>query len=269
MAETTPNPPTEDYAAIAAREKQGREAAEAQAAQYRDQYARDMNAIQSALIQAAQQAQQQVQPAHPVEEDDTWAIDPKKLAAKVEQVAAEKAQRIAQEAIAPARNVYLRERITSNHRDCKARLEHFGRYEQEILQLMNAWGQQQGPEVAAAYENWSSAYDIVISRHAQELIREEAKKLAARRATDDDADEEEETPIEERSPPRSPASPPTPPVSVAHPRSPMRSTQGKPRIRLTPAQQVAAEVSHMSPEEYAQWADPNYDPDPLNLGGKR
>jgi hypothetical protein len=265
MAENQPTtPPSEDYQAIAAEEKRKREAAEAQAQQYASQYQRDMQAIQQALIQAAQQSQQQQKPApSPVEEDETWAMDPKKLASVIERVASEKAQQITEQALTPARNSYLRERITTNHKQCKAELEYFNRFEPEILQLMNQWGTQQGADIAASKDNWVSAYNLIVSNHKDEIIREEAKKLAARPPTDEGS-EEEEQPISESPPQRQvPAAPPTPPVSQAHARASMRNQSTKPRPRLTPDQHFVSQTFGMTPEEYAQWQDPNYNPDPL------
>src|SRR5262249_22918553 len=143
------------------------------------------------------QQQQPPAPAQaPTEDEDEQLLlhNPKQFVKKIndrmEQVVAEKTAEVTRQQFGPAYNSTLRNQITGSYGRAKGELKHFSRFEQEVLQLMNAWGQQSGPEVAIDFANWQHAYNVVVSRHHDTLVKEEAQALAKRRLEGDDEDEE-------------------------------------------------------------------------------
>lgn len=257
-----PQPQPDQSAEMAQRLAQAEQQAQA-LHQQNQQYQQYLQQLAYAA-QQAQQAQQQQQPQQAAEEDDLWA-DPKKMRAQMQQEAERRAQEIARQTIAPIAQTYLQNTYASNRHAAMGdqSMPHFKKWEQEIFQVLS----QVDPGIAARYDAWQAAYQLVSTRHLDEIVQE---RVAQARATPSEDEGEDEatptlpTPSHTQPVPQRYDSPA--PISNALGRASSPVTVKK-QPRLNADEAFYAQVSGCTPEEYRRYQQ-NDSEDVLGFNGR-
>lgn len=211
------------------------------------QYTDDMNKVYTVLTQNQQQQPQA--PAPP--EWDTQ--DPAKLKEQVEG----SLRKTVTDTLAPVVSTLAGHQFEANMGIMRgdARFPYFGKWEPEIRQF----AAQVPPGALANLQTLAQLYELVASRHRQELVEEEVqKRLQAQHQPPDtgevEVEDEEEKEEDVETPAPVPVTPVAPPQAARAtvPTQQSRSFRQPQRIRLTREQAYVADKLAMTPKEYAQ-----------------
>lgn len=229
-----------------------------QAQAIQQQYQQDMEKVYNVLTN-----QQNQQPQPPPAQPEWDVTDPKQLRENVTQAVTQTISgQMTPVVLALAKNQFEGHMLNAARDE---RMPYFRTWEQEIRQL--AQGVQ--PGLLAEYNTIVNLYQLVASRHGNELVELEVRKRLAQQQEAQHSDEVEvdDEPSEERSsqvsPPPSPHTPPRlpqpqqqpPPVAPVQSMQPARSTRTSSSRRLTREEAYMAQQMGMSLKEYAAAKD--------------
>jgi len=239
--------------------KQEAERARQEMAAARDAYTRDIQQVSQYVANVLAQPQQTPQQA-PAEEDDLFVQHPN-LERKIEERVNRKLIPIAQRYfVDQAQTVIKLARQDTS-------MPHYGKYQQEIEQLVGA-AVQQNPSLATM-QTVQQAYRLVLAQHVDDLVEERVQARTSKPVEDDEDEETADRETGGRSAAVPPAGRTAPPVSLGTTSARPSTVPPKKRVRLTEGEANMARVLNIDPQEYAKYRDPNVESDVLGFKGRR